>query len=95
MERVGEILKKFFEEKGLSFSGREVKIFTGWNSLVEPNIARHSRVIEVEENKLIVEVDHPGFSQLIYLKKNVILNKLNREYPDLVINDIKVILKKG
>ena len=95
MERAGEVLRKFFEERGISLPDKNFSVFNKWGSLVGDGIGNHSRVIEIERENIIIEVDHPGFSQLIYLKKNVILGKLNREYPNLSIKNIRVVLKKG
>ncbi len=95
MEKAGEILKRFFEERGISLPGKNFSIFDKWSELVGRSIGKHSRVIELDRGSVIVEVDHPGFSQLIYLKKNAILEKLNREYPDLNIKNIRVVLKRG
>ncbi len=95
MERAGEILKKFFKERGISIPDKDFSVFDKWSELVGERIGKYSKVIELEKGSVVIEVDHPGFSQLIYLKKNAILNKLNKEYPDLGIRNIRVVLKKG
>jgi hypothetical protein len=44
----------------------------------------------VRNQNLFVDVDHPGWMQLLLLKKQVILAKLRRQYSQLPIRDIKI-----
>ena len=94
MERAGDILKKFLEKRGLSIGGKYTSFFKGWYTIVDRNIAEHSRVIDIINNDLLVEVDHPGFAQLIDLKKNEILLRLSKRYRDIDIRGIKTRVKE-
>ena len=47
----------------------------------------------MDKNTLIIEADHPGIIQLLQMHYRENLNKLNRKYPDLKINDLRILLK--
>jgi len=58
-------------------------------------LADHSRILEIKNNILIVETDHPGRIQLFQMYKNYIINGINRKLPELNIKDIYFRLKKN
>ena len=94
MEKAGEVLKRFLEKKGIQLSNEYSSLFDGWSSLVDDSMARHSRVVDIDGCVLVVEVDHPGFAQLIGLKKQYLISKLNDRYKKVGIKDIRVAIKR-
>lgn len=93
MEKAGDLLKEYLDSLRLNRKTGNVEIFKGWDSLVDSSLASHSRVFEFEKSVLYVEVDHPGWAQTIFLKKSGIMRSIRKEYPDLEIKDIRVIIK--
>ncbi len=61
-----------------------------WRDLVGEKIAAHSRVVDVDRGAVIVEVDHPGWSQQIHFRKAAVLSALSRGYPDLGIKALVI-----
>lgn len=61
-----------------------------WRDLVGEKIAAHSRVVDVDRGAVIVEVDHPGWSQQLHFRKAAVLSALSRGYPDLGIKTLVV-----
>ena len=93
MKKAGEILKVFFDTLGISAVKTET-IYSGWKEIAGKEIAENSRVVDVKKEILFVEADHPGWIQIINLKENLILEKINEKFPEKKINKIKIILKK-
>ncbi len=60
---------------------------------VGTQLADHSRVIDVKNEVLIVETDHPGRLQLLQIHKKYILEGLRRKVPDIPIKNITYKLK--
>lgn len=91
MDNAGDILKALlirhdFIEKGSSYSS----LFKGWAGIVGPPLMDHSRIIDIKNRNLLVEVDHPGWLQILQFKKRLFLKKLKGSYPELDINDLHV-----
>jgi hypothetical protein len=89
MKKAAEILARLLERhspQGQPYSS----LFAGWEQMVGDSLAEHSRVHELRQQNLIVDVDHPGWMQQLLLKKGAILAKLRRQYPQLAIRDIRV-----
>lgn len=68
---------------------REAPAFMrSWADAVGEKIASHSRVIDVDRGVVVVEVDHPGWSQQILFRKKTILSTLSRQFPGLEIKNL-------
>ncbi len=92
MKEAAEILKKYLETINLNLNTTYSKVFKNWMDIAGEDIASHSAVKEIEHNTLIIEADHPGWIQIIQLKKAEILRKVKKKYPGVNIKSIKIIL---
>lgn len=57
-------------------------------------LADHSRIIDLQNEILIVETDHPGRIQMFQLYKRYILNGLKQKIPGIPIKNIVFKLRK-
>ncbi len=60
-----------------------------WSALVGAPFDRHSKPVSVKGDRLLIEVDSPVWSQEISLSKPRILEKIRKEFPRLVIREIR------
>ena len=86
--KASEVVTALFN--GIDVEGMEKAnaFFRSWRSLVGENIAAHSRIVDVDRGAVIVEVDHPGWSQQIQFRKSGILSSLSRGFPELGIKTL-------
>jgi serine phosphatase RsbU (regulator of sigma subunit) len=54
----------------------------------------HSKVRELERQRLVVETDHPGWIQILQYKQRQLLAAAQRRFPHLEINSISFVLMK-
>ncbi|RKX92585.1 MAG: hypothetical protein DRP59_05095 [Spirochaetes bacterium] len=71
-----------------------VSFFNSWNKIAGTDISNHSRLTDIKNGILYMEVDHPGWIQLIQLRKREILKKTKSMFPQLEIRDIRIFLEK-
>ncbi|MCF7946251.1 MAG: DUF721 domain-containing protein [Spirochaetia bacterium] len=92
MKKASELIDEIF--KDLKYDEHEgyISVFRKWDSIVGYDIAAHAKLKEIENHTLLVEVDHPGWSQMVSMKKKVILKRVQREFPELDIHAIRVLL---
>ncbi len=95
MKKAGEIISLIFQNKDFSKAKEYSELFTGWNDIVGERIAAHSNIKELEKNVVIIEVDHPGWLQIIQINQYKILVKLKKKYPELKIIGIALRLKRN
>lgn len=67
-------------------------IFNAWKDIAGPEVSSHSKVKDIRNQVLLVEVDHPGWIQLMHMKKKQVLASVRRKYPELGIMDIRFYL---
>jgi predicted nucleic acid-binding Zn ribbon protein len=93
MKRAGDLLKEFFDNIKIKDTGTDT-IFTSWEKIAGTDIASHSRIKDYKKNILTIEADHPGWIQIINLKKNQIIQRISEKFPDKEIDEIMVVLRK-
>jgi hypothetical protein len=94
MDKADDILKAFFSFYNLGGGEKYVALFSSWRKMAGDNIAAHSRIIDLRKGALVVEVDHPGWVQMLQMKREEILKNLAAEYPDLGIRMMHTKLAK-
>lgn len=65
-----------------------------WETVVGPQIAKHTRVLKVENGIFYIEVDHPAWKAELHARKTQILEKIKQTIKDLVITDLFLTEKK-
>ncbi|MDR1626697.1 MAG: DUF721 domain-containing protein [Spirochaetia bacterium] len=88
MDKAGDLLKNFFAFYNIDGGEKYVSLFSSWRKVVGDAIADHSRIFNLRKGALIVEVDHPGWVQMLRMRQEGILQRLSRAYPDLGIRMI-------
>ena len=95
MRKAADILGTILGEQEARLAGEWSTFFKGWRALAGDDIAAHSRVRDVKQGVVIVEVDHPGWLQMLQMKKGKILECMKKRYPELEIRDIHIFLGAG
>jgi len=93
VKKASELIDEIFSN--LSFGSRKsyVSIFRKWDEIAGHDLASHARLAEIEDDVLLVETDHPAWSQMISFQKKKILSRIEKEFPELRIRDLRVMLK--
>ena len=89
---VREILKNYFNDAQIDRADQYHSFFSSWKQLAGINISAHTRPRDIRNRVLIVEADHPGWVQLLQMQKRPILKKIRREFPQLDITDLRIVV---
>ena len=99
MKTAGDILSALFDEQFMKKAQGVSKLFDSWADITEKNgiaaAASHSRIKDLDRGILLVEMDHPGWKQLIQTKQSKLLNDFRRRFPELEISGISLMLGSG
>ena len=90
-----EVLKKYFDVHQIEMAGEYHSFFTSWKQIAGIDLAAHSTPRDITNETLIVEADHPGWMQMLNLKRAVILKSIHQKFPQLKIKSIRVVLFSG
>jgi len=89
---VREILKTYFNDAQIDRADQYHSFFSSWKQLAGINIAAHTRPRDIRNRVLIIEADHPGWVQLLQMKTKPILRKIQRDFPQLDIKDLRIVV---
>jgi hypothetical protein len=89
MERAGDLLRRLFDNQDFAKGERYASLFNRWASLAGEDLAAHSHVADVRKGVVLVEVDHPGWMQLLQMKQERVLKSMKSAYPELEIQSIR------
>jgi predicted nucleic acid-binding Zn ribbon protein len=89
MERAGDLLRRLFENQDFTKGERYASLFNSWTSMAGRDLAAHSHVADVRNGVVLVEVDHPGWLQLLQMKQERVLKSMQSAYPELEIQSLR------
>ena len=95
MKKIGDVLKDFLREKGWLAGNPYEPLFLDWKKIAGEALAGHSRLVDVQNGILLVEVDHPGWLQMLQLRKAAIMDAARRAAPLASVEGIRVRLSTG
>ncbi len=99
-----EIISNIFDNISAEKMNNAINVTNGWKSVVNTintnknksmgdYLVAHSRVIDLKNNVLLVEADHPGYVQTLKMYNKYIIKGLNNKYPELNIKSLSFRLK--
>jgi hypothetical protein len=98
MKRIGDLISTIFDEKFIEKTKGYSTLFDCWEDLMLKNgIARavgHSWIKNVEKGLVWIEVDHPGWKQILQTKESKLLHDFRYRFPDMGISGISIVLCK-
>lgn len=84
-----ELISALISPKAAEAAGTWAKVSGAWPSLAGGRAAPHSRIADIENHLVTVEVDHPGWIQLLQFRQARILEDLRQKFPALEIRALQ------
>jgi hypothetical protein len=98
MKRVGDLITAIFDERFMEKSRGYSAFFSCWEDLMIKNgiaaAAGHSWIKSAEKGLVWVEVDHPGWKQILQTKESKLLHDFRYRFPDMGISGLSIVLCK-
>ncbi len=95
MKSVGELLREYLRERGWLKANPYEPLFREWGSIVGEALSSHVRLIDVLDGVLVVEADHPGWMQMLQLRKKAILEAARARVPEASIVGLRTRVGSG
>ena len=99
MKTAGEILSVLFDKQFVEKAQGYSKLFDSWEDITAKNgiasASAHSRIKDLDRGLLLVEMDHPGWKQILQTKQSKLLNDFRLRFPEMNISGISLILGSG
>ena len=98
MKRVGDVLSSIFDENMMQKARGYSALFSCWKDLTEKNgitaAADHSWITSLDRGLVWIEVDHPGWKQILQTKESKLLSDFRCRFPDMDISGISIMLSR-
>jgi len=98
MKTAGDVLSSLFGEGFVKKARGYSKLFDSWTDITAKNgiaaAAAHSRIKDLNNGILLVEMDHPGWKQILQTKQSKLLNDFRIRFPEMNIVGISLMLGK-
>jgi hypothetical protein len=88
MKKASDLLQSFFLKHGIEEGQKYVSFFRQWEKIVGEDVAAHADVEDIRNEALVVRVDHPAWMQILHMKKDMVLRKVNEQFPDFSVSTI-------
>jgi hypothetical protein len=99
MKTAGDVLSALFDRQFVEKAQGYSRLFDSWEDITAKNgiaaAAAHSRIKELDRGILLVEMDHPGWKQIIQTKQTKLLNDFRFRFPDMDISGISLMLSRS
>jgi predicted nucleic acid-binding Zn ribbon protein len=89
MKEFGDLLKKYISSVQLEKAEEYNNFYESWKSIAGDKIGNNTKIKDVEDGYLIIEIDHTGWKQLIKMNEKSIISRINRQYPALEVKKLK------
>jgi len=90
--QAGDVLKTLFKRLVPEEQAVYSHFFSGWEKIAGEETAMHVFPRDIVNNVLILETDHPVWSQQIRMRQEGLLKIIHRKYPALEIKKIRVVI---
>ncbi|MCL2191873.1 MAG: DUF721 domain-containing protein [Treponema sp.] len=96
MKRIRDVITEVFDEKIMEKAEGYSVFFSCWKDLTEkngiPSAVAHSWIKSLENGLVWIEVDHPGWKQIVQTKERKLLYDFRYRFPDMGISGISIVL---
>jgi hypothetical protein len=98
MKTAGDVLSVLFDRQFVEKAHGYSKLFNSWADITAKNgiaaASAHSRIKDLDRGILLVEMDHPGWKQILQTKQTKLLNDFRYRFPELDISGISLMLSR-
>jgi hypothetical protein len=96
MRRVGDVLTAIFDDGVMNKVRGYSAFFSCWKDLTEKNgiaaASDHSWIKSLDRGLVWIEVDHPGWKQILQTKESKLLSDFRYRFPEMDISGISIVL---
>ena len=83
-------MQRFLDSIGRSDGAVYIGLFQSWREVAGDRIADHTQPVDVRGHTLIVESDHPAWTQMVMMHRSRILKQLTNRFPKLELTSLAV-----
>lgn len=83
-----DVVTRFIDSLGFRDTSGVVPFVRQWPDIVGRDQAAHSRVADIHNGALLIEVDHPAWLQRLHFDRERIVARINARFPKLGVRNL-------
>ena len=87
-EQIGDMIRKFFRQKGLESPLNEYRLVQAWNDVVGPAISRYTSNLYIKNQILYVHLTSSVLREELMMGRDLLVRNLNQQVGAQVIVNI-------
>ena len=95
MRSAGDLLNEVLARAGFDAEAPQARIFQVWDEILGADVTGHAQLRDVDRGRLIIEVDHPAWMQLVQMRQRQILGRVQRRFPQLGVTRLYLLVRDG
>ena len=92
---ISKILRDVLKSCGLNNRLEERSLLLNWRDVVGPDIAAHSRAVDIQDGVLTIDADHGAWRQELCLLIPQIIQKFNAMYGEDAVKEVQWLYRPG
>ena len=92
MYRASDLLKEVLARAGVDPQAPQAVVYRVWDEILGADLAGRARLRDIDRGRLLVEVDHPAWLQLVQMRQRQILQRVQDRFPALRITRLHLVL---
>jgi hypothetical protein len=88
IRKISELLGSFLDKDICEKAAQTSAVFKSWNRVVGSRLAAHSKIVDIENNFVVVETEHPAWVQLLQMQEENIVQFMQQNYPQFQIRGV-------
>ncbi len=89
MKKAGDLVNIYFNDVQKKQGEQYSNFHNSWKKIAGEKIGLNTKIKDIVDGNLIIEIDHPGWKQLILLKEKYILRQIKKSFPELLVEKMK------
>lgn len=85
-----ELLDMLLSRLHIDENGPLATVYHEWMEIIGPDIASHTKIMDIRGRVLIIEADHPTWASMALMRKKQVIGRIKRQFPELGITQIQV-----
>ena len=94
MKRAGDVLTELLRRARIQLDNPHSSMARSWPAIVGEDLASHAHLADVDRGRMLVEVDHPAWLQLLQMQERRIVREVARRYPQLGVTRMTSVLRR-
>ena len=86
---IKDLLSDYFKDSNFEEINHTINLNKSWKKIVGKTISKNTKIVSINNGKITIKTSNPIWRNELTFQKHDLLNKINKEEPELNIKEIE------